>query len=150
MLRFQGQMSKQFTGMKVNVKPSQDFASFAKLQNDGTFQLVAYSIVAIPDIAQEAYSQYHSKGSRNYGRFKNAEADALIEKAQHELTIEGRKQIFQTFQEKYLNEWQSMIQLYIPPSKNLLQPNIAGYDKVVGPWGNGMSAERIGSYYSVE
>ena len=148
-LRFQAQMQKLFTGMKVTLKPSVDFASFAKLQSDKNFQMVAYSIVAIPDIAQEAYSQYHSKGSRNYGAFENAQADALIEKAQVELTIEGRKQIFQTFQEKYQSEWQSMIQLYIPPSKALLQPNIAGYDQVVGPWGNGGAAERIGSYYSV-
>ena len=149
-LRFQAQMHKLFTGMKITIKPTSDFASFAKLQSDKNFQMVAYSIVAIPDIAQEAYSQYHSKGSRNYGAFENAEADALIEKAQTELNPEARKQIFQTFQEKYQSQWQSMIQLYIPPSKSILQPNIAGYDKVVGPWGNGGPAERIGSYYSVE
>ena len=148
-LRFQGQMQKVFAGMKVTLKPSQDFASFAKLQNEGTFQLVAYSIVAIPDIAQEAYSQYHSKGSRNYGRFENAEADALIEKLQSELKPEGRKDLIDQFQQKYVSEWQSMIQLYIPPSKSMLQPNIGGYDKVVGPWGNGTANERLGSYYSV-
>ena len=57
----------------------------------------------------------------------------------------ARKQIFNTFQEKYRNEWQPVLQFYISPGQTLVQPNITGYDRLVGPWASQMYYERIGT-----
>jgi len=148
-VRFQAQMVQLFTGMKATMNPVSDRARFANLQNTKNFQLMSYSSISQPDIASEAYSLFHSKGSRNYGSFANAEADALLDKALVELNPNARKEILATFQERSFNEWMPIIGVFTQPNRALLQPGIAGYDKVVGPWSPGLMYERIGGLYNV-
>ncbi|MSQ31224.1 MAG: ABC transporter substrate-binding protein [Dehalococcoidia bacterium] len=148
-IRLQAQFQTLFTGSKVTMKPVSDRAQFANLQTSKNFQAMSYSSVSQPDIATEAYSLYHTKGGRNYGAFSNAAADALLEKALAELNADARKELFATFQEKAFNEWMPNIGLFTQPNRAFLQPGIAGYDKAVGPWANGLSDELRGFFYNV-
>ena len=146
-VRFQAQMSKLFTASKIVMKPVPDRAQFATIQAARNFQMMSYSSVSQPDIATEAFSLYHSKGGRNYGNFANAEADALLDKGLAELNADAKKEIFNSFQEKAFNEWMPMLALYVEPRRTMVQPNVGGYDKIVGPWAQGVSAHRTGSLY---
>ena len=148
-VRFQAQMVQTFTGMKVTVGPVTDRARFANLQNTKNFQLMSYSSISQPDIASEAYSLFHSKGSRNYGAFANAEADALLDKALVELNPNVRKELFATFQEKSFNGWMPLIGVFTQPNRAIIQPGIAGYDQAVGPWSPGLIYERMGALHNI-
>ena len=148
-LRYQDQIKKVFPDSKVVVQPSKDLVSFTKANTDHSFQSVAYNKSSQYDVASELFDEYHSKGSRNFGQFFNAEAESIIDKLLTELNPAARKPLIETFQQKYMNEWQSTIQQYISVSKTLLQPNIAGYDKVIGPWGSSLDLFRNGTLFNV-
>ncbi len=139
-LRFQSQMQQIWPNMKMTIRTSADVGSFAKAQADRNFQAVSYAIGSSRDVGSDAFAQYHTKGVRNYGSFSNPEADAMIEKALATLDANERKQIFQGsggFMEKFSNEWMPMIMLNLYPTNTLIQPNIQGYEQVVGPWSAG-------------
>ncbi|MFA7249891.1 MAG: ABC transporter substrate-binding protein [Dehalococcoidia bacterium] len=147
-LRFQSQMQQLWPNVKITIKTSPDVASFAKAQADKSIQAVSYAIGAQRDIGSEAYSNFHSKGVRNYGSFENKEADAMIEKALVTLDAKERAAIFQGpggFMEKFFNEWMPMITFNLFPSTTLIQPNVQGYDQFVGPWASGRSSALRGS-----
>ena len=95
----------------------------------------SYTITSLPDAVLELFSQYHSKGSRNYGRFRNADADAIIDKAFLELDANRRTALLKEFQQKYFDEWMPIAQLVEQPERYFLQPRIRGFDKTTGPWG---------------
>jgi len=134
-LRFQDQLTKLYPKMKITIKTPPDNATYAKLQSDRNFQIVSYTITTLPDIVLEGISQYHSKGSRNYGAWENAETDRMLDKALGEVDPKARKEIMLQFQEKFLNEWQPLVQLYIDPERYFFQGNISGFDTSAGPWG---------------
>ena len=147
-LRFQSQLSQLWPSMKTTIKTSADVGSFAKAQADRNFQSVSYAIGAQRDIGSEAFSQYHSKGVRNYGGFSNPDADAMIEKALVTLDANERKQIFQGdkgFMQRFFDEWMPMVMFNLYPSNTLIQPNVQGYDQVVGPWSAGRISDLRGT-----
>jgi len=148
-LRFQAQMAKVFPGMKMTIRILGDQAQWAAAQTGKAFQMMSFSSVAQPTAASEATSIYHSKGGRNYGNFENAEADALLEKAAATLDLKERTAIFDTFQTKFMDEWMPMYALYVEPKRTMVQPNVGGYEKVVGPWSSGLTQHRKGSLYYV-
>ena len=148
-LRFQDQMQKAFPGMKINIKILGDQAQWAAAQTAGNFPMMSFSSVSQPTATSEATSLYHSKGGRNYGKFANAEADVLLDKAAVTLDLKERTAIFETFQTKFMDEWMPMYALYVEPRKTLVQPNVGGYDKLVGPWNSGLSQHRQGALYYV-
>ena len=134
-LRMQDQLAKLYADMKVEIKSPPDAATYAKQQSDRNFQAVSYTITTLPDIVLEGISQYHSKGSRNYGNWENADTDAMLDKALGELDPNARKEIMLAFQDKFMTEWQPLIQLYIDPERYMVQGNIGGFDTTAGPWG---------------
>ncbi|MFA7249717.1 MAG: ABC transporter substrate-binding protein [Dehalococcoidia bacterium] len=147
-LRFQSQMVSLWPNMKIAVKTATDVASFAKAQAEKNIQMVSYAIGGQRDISSEAYSNYHTKGVRNAGAFSNPQADAMIEKALITLDLNERKEIFagkDGFLEKFFNEWQAMFMLSVYPSNTLVQPNIQGYDQLVGPWASGRASALRGA-----
>ncbi|MFA7249886.1 MAG: ABC transporter substrate-binding protein [Dehalococcoidia bacterium] len=148
-LRFQAQMQKAFTGIKVAMKPVADRAQFATIQASRNFQMMSYSSVPQPDVASEANSLFHSKGGRNYANFSEPEADALLEKALTELDSKARAEIFAQFQDKCDKQWQPILPLYVQPNRTMLQPNIGGFDKAVGPWSQAGGFHRPGQLYYV-
>ncbi len=148
-VRFQAQMKKAFPGMNITLRTIGDNAQWSALPGSKNFQMITFSSVSQPAAASEAYSLYHSKGGRNYGSFENAEADALLEKALVELDQKALKEILNTFQQKCMDEWMPMFGLHVEQKNTVVQPNVGGYDKVVGPWAQGLSSHRIGAIYNV-
>ena len=133
--RIKGQLAKLWPRMEVTITPPPDVAAFSRQQAEGTFDTISYTITSLPDAVLELTSQYHSKGSRNYGRFKSAEADAILDKALVELDNDKRTTLLKDFQKKYFDEWMPIAQLVEQPERYHLVPRIRGFDKTAGPWG---------------
>lgn len=148
--RFQGQMGMVFPEMKVTHRAVSDSATFAPLLSGGKFQMVGYTNTCVPDAALEMISQYHSKGSRNYGHINEPKIDSLLDRAILELNREARAKLLDEFQQRYMDEWMPSNVLAAQPKKSMLQANIGGYDKVVGPWFQYSSNGQAARWYYVD
>jgi ABC-type transport system substrate-binding protein len=149
-VRIQGQMLEAIPEMKITLKSASDGASFNKQQADGEFEVIANDSTMQPDAVLESTAHFHSTGSRNYGNFKDKENDAMLEKALAETDAEARKEILDTWQQKFMDEWQPLIMLYTTPVKAYLQPDIGGFDKIAGPWTGGRhTVNKVGNLYYV-
>lgn len=137
-IRVQDNLKKVWPKMNVTVTPPSDSTAYASQQAQGNFSTVSYTITTLPDAVLELDSQWHSPsglhGSRNYGHFKNADADALIDKAAVTLDNEARKSILQEFQKRYFDEWLPAIQLHEGADRYFVSPHLGGLDQVTGPW----------------
>jgi peptide/nickel transport system substrate-binding protein len=133
--RIKDQLAKVWPKMEVNIIQPPDVAAFSRQQAEGNFDAISYTITSLPDAVLELTSQYHSKGSRNYGKFRNADADAILDKAFSELDNTKRTALLKDFQKKYYDEWMPIAQLVEQPERYHLSPRIRGFDKTTGPWG---------------
>jgi peptide/nickel transport system substrate-binding protein len=133
--RIKGQLAKLWPKMEVNLTPAPDNAVFSRQQSEGNFDSISYTITSLPDAVLELFSQYHSRGSRNYGRWRNPDTDAILDKAFLELDTNRRTALLKEFQQKYFDEWMPIVQLVEQPERYFLQPRIRGFDKTTGPWG---------------
>jgi len=137
-LNVQDSLKKVWPKMNVQVTPPSDSASYASLQAQGNFSTVSYTITTLPDAVLELASQWHTPtgqlGSRNYGHFKNADADALIDKAFATIDANERKSILQDFQKRYFDEWQPAIQLCEGMNREFTSAKLDGLDQVLGAW----------------
>lgn len=61
-------------------------------------RITSYTITTLPDQALELNSQFHSTGSRNYGKFSDPEADTLLEKALSTIDPAARSTVIKRFQ----------------------------------------------------
>ena len=75
------------------------------------------------------------------------EADALLDKALVEMDPKARADIMETFQQKAFDTWMPIFALYVEPKKAILQPNLGGYDKMVGPWSQGLQYHAQGEFF---
>ena len=142
-LRAQNYWLGAFPDMKVTQNNLPPGAAFANAQAEGRFDMVSYVITAAPDAFIEMYSQYDTRGSRNYGQFSNPDLDSILDKAEGELNKDARTQLFETFQEKWISDWRPMLVLHANAVKTLVQGNIAGYDKQTGIWHGYRSTQEI-------
>jgi ABC-type transport system substrate-binding protein len=136
--RAQDQWKKLWPKMNVTLQPPPDTAAFARLQATNDFTMIAYTNTAFPDPALELGAQWHSPagllGSRNYGKFKNADADAMIEKALTTLDFDARKQVIQDFEKRWFDEWMPLIPLHTGADRYFTGPHFGGFDKLLGTW----------------
>ncbi|MEI6665747.1 MAG: ABC transporter substrate-binding protein [Chloroflexota bacterium] len=131
--RFQSQMLQVFPELKFTLK-GVDATTFATQQAASNFKTVSYTITAAPDPVIDMSSNYSTGGSRNYGKFSNAELDALLDKARGELNNTARTALFETFQQKFVDEWVPMWVLHAWATRDMVQANIGGFDKAAGTW----------------
>jgi ABC-type transport system substrate-binding protein len=148
--RFQSQLSSFFTDMKFRLRPYADSASFAVPQAEGKFQILAYTITCVPDAVLEFTSQYHSKGSRNYGHFNEPALDTLMDKAIVELDNKKRTAMLEEAQTKFMDEWMPMYVLYAQPRKNMIQGNVGGFDTTWGITYGYATQTKVCRWYYVE
>jgi ABC-type transport system substrate-binding protein len=132
--RFQAQMPIAFPEMKVTLKPTADFATFATEQSAGRFKAVSYTITAAPDAVIDMASQYRTGASRNYGQFSDPGLDTLIDKATAELNQEARTKMLDEFQQRFVNEWMANWVLCAIPGRHMVQGSVGGFDKIAGTW----------------
>jgi ABC-type transport system substrate-binding protein len=148
--RFHSQITTAFPEIKFRLKPMPDSASFSVPQAEGKFQILAYTITCVPDAVLEFTSQYHSKGSRNYGHFNAPALDALLDKAIVELNMDARTKMLEEAQQKFMDEWMPMYVLYAQPRKLMLQNDIGGFDTTWGIAHGYMSTTKICRWYYVD
>jgi peptide/nickel transport system substrate-binding protein len=136
--RAQDQWKKVWAKINPTIQLPADSATFNKLQSTNEFSMISYTNTAFPDPALEMAAQYHSPsgllGSRNYGHFKNADADAMTEKALTTVDLEARKQILLDFQKRYFDEWMPTIQLHMQPDRYFVGPHFGNFENLLGPW----------------
>ena len=111
--------------------------------------MLAYTITSVPDAVLGFTSQYHSKGSRNYGRFNAPELDTLMDKAIVELNRDARTKMLDEAQQKFMDDWMPMYVLYAQPVKNMIQGNIGGYDTSAGTWYGYGSLTKVNRWFYV-
>lgn len=136
-LRWQADMGNLWGDLNISLQRASDGAAFASQQSARDFDAITYVITAVPDLYLEWHSQHHSDGSRNYGGFENADADALIERGLEAVDPEARAEVAEEFQQKYVEEWMPTIVLGPRNERFILQPNFRGFDATSGPWGFG-------------
>jgi ABC-type transport system substrate-binding protein len=149
-LRWNNFMTQAFPEMSPIVKPLGGGATFANRQSEGNFQMLAYTITAVPDPVLEMISQYHSNGSRNYGRFTNAEADSLLDKAIEELNPQARTQLLDEYQQKWVSEWRPMYVMHANARKLMVQGDIGGFDTTWGVWFGYSSSTKVCRWWYVD
>ena len=108
-LRAQGQLKAVWPKMGANLNKLPDAPSFGKKQAAGDFDTISYTIHGVPDGVLEIISDFGTQGTqggtgggRNYGRFSDAESDALMDKAVRELDREERTVIMRTLQDRLI------------------------------------------------
>jgi ABC-type transport system substrate-binding protein len=148
--RFQGQMGEVFPEMKVVLKPMPDTATFSVPQAEGKFKILAYNITSSPDAVIEMTSQYRTDGSRNYGKFSNADLDALMDKAAVELNRDARAKLLDEAQQRWIDEWMANFVLYAHAVKTFVQSNVGGYDTTAGLWFGYASSTKICRWFFVD
>jgi ABC-type transport system substrate-binding protein len=119
-------------------------------QASGAFKMLAYVTSSAPDPVLELTSQYRTGGSRNYGRFSDAELDRSLDRAIVELNPTAREALLEEIQGKFIAAWLPMFVLYAQPARNLLQGNIGGYDTTAGTWYGFSSATKGGRWFYVD
>ena len=147
--RLQDQMKTVFPDMKVS-QNGVDNAAFAVPLAEGKFQMVGYVNTVVPDAVLEMTSQYHSKGSRNYGKGNFPAIDSMVDKAIVELNRDTRAKMLDEFQTKFENEWMLSFILNARPVRRMLAGNIGGYDKVSGFWNQYSANAQVGRWYYVD
>ena len=148
--RFQSQISATLSDIKFRLRPYADSASFSTPQAEGKFQILAYTITSVPDAVLELTSQYHSKGSRNYGKFNAPDLDALLDKAIIELDNNKRTTMLDEAQKKFMDEWMPMYVLYAQPVKTMVRGDVGGYDTTAGPTFGYGATTKVCRWYYVE
>jgi peptide/nickel transport system substrate-binding protein len=148
--RFQQQMSVAFPDMKITFKPMASSAEFAVPQAEGRFQLLAYTITCVPDPVLELISQYHTTGSRNYGKFSDKKFDDLLDRAIVELDRTKRTELLDQAQRMFIDSMRPMYVLYANARKEFLQSDIGGYDTTWGVWYGYSANLKAGRWYYVD
>jgi ABC-type transport system substrate-binding protein len=149
-LRWEAMMKEAYTEMKPIQKPLGGGATFANLQAEGNFKMLAYTITATCDAVVEMVSQYKTGGSRNYGGFSNPEADRIVDKAVQALKLEERMQLMEEYQQKWISEWRPMYVMHANATKTMMQSNIGGYHEVAGTWSSYNSSNKVRLLYFVD
>jgi ABC-type transport system substrate-binding protein len=145
---WQQQMMEVFPDLKMPFK-AVDSGTFSRLQSQGDFNILSYTITAVPDPVLEMISQYRSDGSRNYGKFVNPDLDALVDKALLELNPKARTELLDQFQTKFENDWRPMYVMHANAARYVVQSNIGGYDKTAGTWFGYSWYTKIGRWFYV-
>jgi oligopeptide transport system substrate-binding protein len=97
----------------------------------GDFEVGDAGWVADYNDAQNFLYLFESRtGLMNYGRFSNPEYDALVEASNQELDMEKRAAIMAQAEQILMDEL-PMIPMWFAVSKNLVNPNITGFENNV-------------------
>ena len=131
---FQGQMQSLYPDMKVTDHQLPDSATFATQQAAGNFKMLQYGITCSPDAVLEMIGNYHTGGSRNYGRFSDPNLDQILDKAIGELNPNTRTQLLDDFQSRWFSDWTANFILHADAARDIVQGNVGGVDKSAGSW----------------
>ena len=103
-IRIQDQLKAVWPAMQANFDLPADTATFGKRQVEGDFDTILYVIFPQPDPVLELSSQYHTSGSRNYGKFSDTTVDELLGKASQQLDPAERTATLRELQDLLIND----------------------------------------------
>ncbi len=147
--KFQGQVIEAFPEAKITMRPV-DSGAFTAQQAANQFKALSYVITSTPDPVLDMISQYHTTGSRNYGKVAIPALDALLEKSLKELNTEARTKLLDEFQTKFMTEWRPQWVMHANAVRHVLQPNVQGYDKTAGTWYGYSERTKVGRWNYIE
>lgn len=122
----------QVLGTKFSVSVTDSNAAFAR-QQKGDFTAGVWGWLGMIDPDEYMGDIVHSAGWRNYGKFKNAEVDGLLEKARAELDPATRARLYNQAEALAIEEV-PIIPCFCSNIHNLLRKNIKGF--VQKPYSN--------------
>lgn len=108
------QLKQVWPAMKAEVDVPPDGATFSQRQVQGDFDVIAYVIYPQPDAVLELSSQYLSTGSRNYGKFRDARTDGLLNSAFSQLDRNQRTAVLKEIQNLLIQEHMPIITVNSP------------------------------------
>lgn len=122
----------QVLGTKFTVMVTDSNAAFAR-QQSGDYTAGVWGWLGLTDADEYMGDVVHSQGWRNYGKFSNAEVDALLVKARGELNTEARAALYREA-EAIAIEGVPMIPCFCSNIHNLISKRAEGF--VQKPYGN--------------
>ena len=122
------QLKQVWPAMEVSVDIAADSVVFGTRQTaTADFDVVSYTYGGAADPVLEVESQFHSNGSRNYGKFKDEGLDQLIDKASRDLNNASRTATLREAQLRAI-EQSSLIKTYVNLAIVYFQPWIKGME----------------------
>ncbi len=135
------QLKAIWPAMKPELDLPPDNATFSRRQATTEFDVIAYILAALPDPVLEMAAHYHSTGSRNYGKFKDATVDRLLGAAAIQLDRTQRETTLKELQTYLIKEQMPIIPV------NMSRMYIISHAKVRGMPGANYRA--LGSGFEV-
>ena len=148
--RLRAQWNRVWPKMKITLEGPLNSGPMNQRLAAGTFDVVSYGNLPTTDGAVEFSNFYASTGSRNYGKYKNAEIDTLVEKALGEFNLEARKKLLLDGQEIVIKD-APIIPEYYAKMAAFISPKWKGdLKQYVGPGGqSGADLVRMSKYVTV-
>ena len=126
-----------FPQISVELDPAADGAVFARRQAAGDFDIISYVVFPAADGVIDMSTNYHSTGSRNYGKFADPSIDALLEKASTQLDVKARTETMRSIQTQALTKFMPTIHIANPKQIAYFQPKVKGMTGYASPIGGG-------------
>jgi oligopeptide transport system substrate-binding protein len=134
--RVRAQWVKVWPKMNISFEGPLDSGPWNQRLAANNFDMMAYSNLPTTDGAVEFQNFYASDGSRNYGKFADAEVDKMANAALQEFDIQKRGKIIKDAQEIVINK-SPIISYYFARQIAFVSPKIDGIQGYPGPGGQG-------------
>ncbi|MEK7682030.1 MAG: ABC transporter substrate-binding protein, partial [Chloroflexota bacterium] len=128
---FQADQLKQL-GIRATVDTKEDTSFYADLFGK-TYPIITYGegeTIGDPDVY--LYQYLHSKGSKNFSGFANAEIDKLIELQARTLDVQERGKITQDIQRRMLNDYYPIAHILHLVGQMGAWKDVRNYDPPIG------------------
>ena len=108
----------------------QDYANYNRIKAAGDFGLLADGQAGTGDPDSTLRQGYYTGGGRNYGKYSNAQVDALIDKQSAEPDLDKRRQMVWQI-ERYLAEDGGRPIIFHPHAAHCWYPDVKGFTVMV-------------------
>ncbi|MFN8559730.1 MAG: ABC transporter substrate-binding protein [Dehalococcoidia bacterium] len=137
-IQAQDTLKRIWPAMDVSLDVAPDSGTFGTRSVQSDFDVVVYVIYSAPDAVLDLTDAYHSNGSRNYGKFKDAQIDQLLEKAATQLDTTQRTATFKEIQDKLITTHMPIITIAQPKQIEHLSPKLRGIENLGRPFGGAL------------
>ncbi len=141
--RVRDNLKQALSGIDVELDIASDNTVYARRQVSGDWDVISYTLYPAPDAVIEMTNNVHSAGSRNYGKFKSDEVDALIAKAETQLDARERSTTMKELQKALLEKHMPTAHTVSARQVAMFQPNIKGMEQYGGQVGGGLTWDTL-------
>ncbi|MFN8559195.1 MAG: ABC transporter substrate-binding protein [Dehalococcoidia bacterium] len=134
-VRAQDTLKRIWPAMDVTIDIQPDYAVYGTRQVQGDFDVLVYVIYSAPDAVLDLADNYHSNGSRNYGKFKDTQIDQLLDKAAVQLDNAQRTTTLKDVQDQLINKHMYVITTDQPKQVVHVSGKVKGLENAGRPFG---------------